>query len=1123
MLLLSWLTSTNASVPLKPRQALTAPIIGDGSEWEYLGCYVDVPGRALGASTTTTDTMTNEECVAYCEGAGFPYAGTEWYGECFCGAELAADSGPAGSEAECNTPCNGDATQPCGGGDRLTLYHSLVLSGPQVIDPVGNWDYLGCWAEGTTGRTLTHGVGIAAGDMTIELCTSACENAGYTLAGVEYAGECYCGNEFQNGGVEAGSGCSMVCNGDSSQICGGPDRLTVYTLGEYVPPDPDATTTSTDPTATSGPGHPETIGDFSLVGCWEDNVGGRALQGDFFGGATVDLDSCALFCADYTYFGTEYAGECFCGNTIMGTNELKDLADCNMACNGNPNQFCGAGNRLSLYSKGDTPDNTNTGTPTVSPTETETEEPTSTVTGIPEEWDYYGCYIDGLNGRILEQQLPDDDSLTNAICIAACAELGYTISGTEYHQQCFCGNQIINIPEGEEPIKPESDCNTPCAGNGDEMCGGPGRMSIWSIGEPEVWESPKTQLGGLNGTWEYAGCITDNVNEQRTFPWQLLFPDTLTPELCLSKCAEFGYMAAGLEYGEECYCGDPENVAARGAEVVDESRCEIACSGDARILCGGLSAMTTYFWNGTEPLYEWDFPTGNDAGEYSFLIPGVVIPLMTMQSITGKVSFLEKYGTGPPNSTGAYELDLSLTDDFDHAWRTMHVKTDLFCSGGVVLPDKAGRQLTVGGWTGDSTFGIRLYSPDGTPGVNGTNDWEEDPAVLYMQDGRWYPTVMTMANGSVLVIGGEDGPNGAATPTLEILPYAGPKLTMPWLARTDPNNLYPFVCVLPNGGIFVAYWNEARILDEVTFADQLVLPDIPGAVNDPLGGRTYPLEGTGVLLPQYGPDYGNLGILICGGSTEGTSNALDNCVTIYPEDPEPEWVLERMPSARVMSCMAPLPDGTYLILNGAHHGVAGFGLAIDPNLNAVLYDPNKPINKRMSVMANTTIPRMYHSEAITLLDGRVLVSGSDPEDGVNPQEYRVEVFTPPYILNGAPRPTFTIENRDWAYGDTITFEVTSATQGTITASLLGSVSSTHGNSMGSRTLFPDLSCSGTTCTFVAPPDAHKCPPGWYQFFVLDNNIPAIGLYVRIGGDPAGLGEWPVGESFNPPGMGPIDL
>ena len=40
-----------------------------------------------------------------------------------------------------------------------------------------------------------------------------------------------------------------------------------------------------------------------------------------------------------------------------------------------------------------------------------------------------------------------------------------------------------------------------------------------------------------------------------------------------------------------------------------------------------------------------------------------------------------------------------------------------------------------------------------------------------------------------------------------------------------------------------------------------------------------------------------------------------------------------------MSCMAALPDGTFLIVNGAHAGVAGFGLGADPNLNAVLYDP----------------------------------------------------------------------------------------------------------------------------------------------------------------------------------------
>ena len=392
--------------------------------------------------------------------------------------------------------------------------------------------------------------------------------------------------------------------------------------------------------------------------------------------------------------------------------------------------------------------------------------------------------------------------------------------------------------------------------------------------------------------------------------------------------------------------------------------------------------------------------------------------------------------------------------------------------------------------------------------------------MLKLQDGRWYPSTMNMANGSILVIGGEEGSNGAPVPTLEILPSTGTKpLYMDWLQRTDPNNLYPFVCVLPSGGIFVAYWNEARILDENTFATIKTLPNIPGAVNDPKGGRTYPLEGTAVLLPQHAPYSDPLGVLICGGSTEGPANALDNCVSIYPDSANPKWTLERMPSQRVMSCIAPLPDGTYIILNGAQHGVAGFGLGSNPNLNALHYDPTKPIGQRITIMANTTVARLYHSEAITLLDRRVLVSGSDPQDGVNPQEYRVETFTPPYLLRNKPRPTFKVSNTDWSYGQKVTFTLGAAARnGAITASLLGSVSSTHGNSMGARTLFPDMSCTGTACTVTAPPGKYIAPPGWYQFFVLDGGIPAVGVFVRIGGDPAQVGNWPKGDGFTTPGV-----
>ena len=115
------------------------------------------------------------------------------------------------------------------------------------------------------------------------------------------------------------------------------------------------------------------------------------------------------------------------------------------------------------------------------------------------------------------------------------------------------------------------------------------------------------------------------------------------------------------------------------------------------------------------------------------MIGGVVVPLIATLGVNNKVTFLEKFGTGPPNSTGAYELDLSLLNNFNAAWRTMHVKSDVFCSAGLILPDKAGRVLNVGGWSLDSTFGIRLYIPDGKPGVAGTNDWQENFSELALQ------------------------------------------------------------------------------------------------------------------------------------------------------------------------------------------------------------------------------------------------------------------------------------------------------------------------------------------------------------------------------------------------------
>ena len=217
--------------------------------------------------------------------------------------------------------------------------------------------------------------------------------------------------------------------------------------------------------------------------------------------------------------------------------------------------------------------------------------------------------------------------------------------------------------------------------------------------------------------------------------------------------------------------------------------------------------------------------------------------------------------------------------------------------------------------------------------------------------------------------------------------------------------------------------------------------------------------------------------------------------------------------------MVALPDGTYLIMNGAMQGFAGFGLANNPNHNAILYTPTAPVNSRFTSLANTTIDRLYHNEAILLQDGRVLVSGSDPEGAPYVQEYRVEVFIPPYLMGNPTQPSYKIDNNktDLGYGETFTITVTGGSAAKV--SLMGAVSSTHGNSMGQRTIFPAFSCSGSSCSITTPPNSHVCPPGWFMLFILDGNgVPSYAQWVRIGGDPARLGNWPNFPDFKIPGI-----
>ncbi|KAF9420466.1 hypothetical protein BGZ94_009115 [Podila epigama] len=410
--------------------------------------------------------------------------------------------------------------------------------------------------------------------------------------------------------------------------------------------------------------------------------------------------------------------------------------------------------------------------------------------------------------------------------------------------------------------------------------------------------------------------------------------------------------------------------------------------------------------------------TGASAGGQWDLIghSGVSAMHAIMRPFTDSVLFLERvqsstYARSQGSSQGGNKgKDFAWSTEFETKegnWRSLEVKSNMFCSAGGYLPD--GTVVSVaGGQPSDDIDqgydGIRLYKP-----CNGTKcDWQQDFNV-HLQEKRWYPTVESLATGELFILGGS---NHAASvnndrinvPNFELFPpLPGPQKTIdfPFLVETLPNNLYPMVHLLPDKNLFILASTKAIILSTSTWKILRRLPDIPGPP------RNYPLTGGSVLLPLTPENKFQAEILVCGGATEFSSQGkgVASCGRISPLAKNPTWEMEDMPFSRMMPDMALLADGSVAIVNGADTGTAGFDRASDPVLHPVQYLPWAPRGQRFKVWNPSVIARMYHSVAMMLPDMSLLVAGSNPNgnpveygDGPFPTEYRVERFSPPYLF-----------------------------------------------------------------------------------------------------------------------------
>lgn len=400
----------------------------------------------------------------------------------------------------------------------------------------------------------------------------------------------------------------------------------------------------------------------------------------------------------------------------------------------------------------------------------------------------------------------------------------------------------------------------------------------------------------------------------------------------------------------------------------------------------------------------------------------------------GRVIFLDKV----ENYTRLKLADgyFAYSSEYDPATNEvvpLSYKTNAFCAGGAFLAN--GTLLAVGGngnlsWLDptvtDGWRGIRYLTRSASDNSSNGANWVEPGNQL--DTARWYPSVQTLPDGTIFVASGSlNGLNPAQhannNPTYEILDQngitQGQSIPMEILVKAQPYYMYPFIHLLPDGNLFIFVSKSSEIFNFSSNTTIQSLPDLPGEY------RTYPNTGTSVLLPLSSSNNWSAEILICGGGAyqDLTSPTDASCGRITPfsssssssnNNKPPTWELDSLPQGRTMLDNILLPDGTILFLNGAHIGSQGFGLADDPLLQVLIYEPLAPLGSRWTTGANSTIPRLYHSIAMLLLDGSVLVAGSNPNempvvdddrskssksDGGKffQTEFRTERYFPPYL------------------------------------------------------------------------------------------------------------------------------
>ena len=452
--------------------------------------------------------------------------------------------------------------------------------------------------------------------------------------------------------------------------------------------------------------------------------------------------------------------------------------------------------------------------------------------------------------------------------------------------------------------------------------------------------------------------------------------------------------------------------------------------------------------------------SGNGAVVGSWSSP-VTLPTVAVNLILLKNNKLLFYEDGS---------SVTLWDYINSTFTSVPVNVDLFCSGHAVLAD--GRVLVVGGYSGSSNpIGIanaEIFDP-------ASNIWTAVPKMAYR---RWYPTATTLSDGRVLVTAGWQTSNHSNAGIPEIYNPA----TNSWTQLTSANNpfeTYPFIYQLPDGRVLHVGGSEYATTTDVLDLNAQSWSVMDSNIVD--GGSS------SMYLP---------GKIMKAGSAADSQNTGPSSKTTFVLDTtqaSPAWVqTPSMVYPRSFFNLVTLPDNSVLAVGGETDKNGG-------NIANAIYAAElwSPQTQVWTTMSSMHTPREYHSTALLLPDGRVVVSGMGADFGNVPDEKTAEFYSPPYLFKGA-RPVITQAPSQIQYGTN--FFVATPDGGTIaSATLIRTGAVTHFFDQNTRIVPIAFQQTAGGLTLSAPVNAILAPPGYYMLFIVNSNgVPSVAPIVHVG-------------------------